>query len=136
MTRPQTPDFITATYAWKDRVFAAWGGSNATTKSGVWVFKRGKQIAELEIPSGQTQPIRQLIIFGSWIIGCSLACIEVWKSSTYEHYTTLYSPASGNDGSTEGFSGVICNILTLLNKVLVGKQNGSVELWNISAGYK
>lgn len=135
VTRPQTPADITATFAWKDRVFAAWGGGGAEAESGVWVFKRGKRIAELEPPSGKSEPVRQIIIFGSWIVGCRLNRLEVWKSATYEHYTTLLSSGSRNSRGTNALSGVICNMPTMLNKVLAGKQDGSVELWNLSAGY-
>ena len=86
------------------------------------------------MPPKQNEPIRQLIIFGSWIVGCGLTCIEVWKSATYDYYTTLYPPVLGIDSSGRELSGVVCNMPTLLNKILVGRQNGSVELWNISVG--
>ncbi|RYH22009.1 hypothetical protein EON65_19775 [archaeon] len=41
ITRPQTPEFITASIAWKDLVFAAWGAEAAESERGVWIFKRG-----------------------------------------------------------------------------------------------
>ena len=80
------------------------------------------------------ESIRQLVIFGSWIVGCCSSRLEVWKTATYEHYTTLVSPQSWDTPRTDGLSGVICNIPTLLNKILVGKRDGSVELWNLGTG--
>ncbi|MCJ1420178.1 hypothetical protein MMC32_006535 [Xylographa parallela] len=134
ITRPQTPGDITATFAWKDRVFAAWGGIAAEGESSVWVFKRGKRIAELERTAGMDEPVKQLLIFGSWILGCCSTKLEVWKSATYEHYTTITSSSSRAGRVSETLSGVLCNMPTMLNKVLVGKQDGSVELWNLSTG--
>ncbi|MCJ1383374.1 hypothetical protein MMC17_006487 [Xylographa soralifera] len=134
ITRPQTPGDITATFAWKDRAFAAWGGTAVEGESGVWVFKRGKRIAELERTAGMDEPVRQLLIFGSWIVGCCSTRLEVWKSATYEHYTTITSSRSRARPVSETLSGVLCSMPTMLNKVLVGKQDGSVELWNLSTG--
>ncbi|KAL8904205.1 MAG: hypothetical protein Q9207_003417 [Kuettlingeria erythrocarpa] len=135
ITRPQTPATITATVAWKERVFAAWGGNGSSNQeAGVWVFQRGQQVGELEIPLGLEEPIEELKIFGSWIVGRCLTRIEVWKSSSYEHYTTI-TPTSSH-GSITGriLSGGICNMPTYLNKILVGKQDGSVDIWNVSTG--
>jgi U3 small nucleolar RNA-associated protein 21 len=130
LTRPQTPEQITATRAWKDRVFAAWGGRE--TQQGLWVFKRGKRIAELDMPSDLKQPIKQIIIFGTWIVACGTTRIEIWKSATYEHYTTLY-PTAGPKGGNE-LTGGICNMPTYLNKLFAGRKDGSVEIWNVSSG--
>ena len=134
ITRPQTPTNITATRAWKDRVFAAWGGGLSKTSVGVWVFKRGKRVAELEIPRDLDEQIKQLLIFGSWIVGCCSTRIEVWKSATCEHYTSLTSLRPRESSGKDVLSGVICNMPTLLNKVLAGRQDGKVELWNLSTG--
>ena len=135
ITRPETPAVITATFAWKDRVFAAWGGGSAGDELGLWVYKRGKRIAELQMPAGLAESIRKIVIFGSWIVGCCATRLEVWKSVTYEHYTSLTPPRSRDHQGGDVLSGVICNMPTLLNKILVGKQDGSVELWNLSTGY-
>ena len=134
ITRPQTPSAITATQAWKNRVFAAWGGELNRTHIGVWVFQRGKRVAELEIPEGLDEPIKQLLVFGSWIVGCCSTRIEVWKSATYEHYTTLTSIRSREGIRKDVLSGVICSIPTLLNKILAGKESGEIEIWNLSTG--
>ncbi|KAK0508639.1 hypothetical protein JMJ35_008915 [Cladonia borealis] len=132
LTRPQTPADITSTVAWKDRVIAAWGGDTTNGNVGVWVFKRGKKVAELEIPRDLSEPISRIAVFGSWIVGGCLSRIEVWKSSTYEHYTTLTPTAPKNGDHGAVLSGGICNMPTFLNKVFVGKRDGSVDIWNLS----
>lgn len=138
LTRPQTPEDITATTAWKDSVFAAWGGSGQKGSQGVWIFKRGKKIDELEIPSDLEQPIKKLFIFGTWVIGCCSTRIEVWraltstKSTPYEHYTTLFTTAASNGGNE--LTGAVSNMPTYLNKIFAGRKDGSVEIWNVSSG--
>ena len=113
-------------------MLAAWGGGTTNSNVGIWVFKRGKKIAELEIPRDLSEPISKIAVFGSWIVGGCLGSIEVWKSSTYEHYTTLTptAPKNGDLGAT--LSGGICNMPTFLNKIFVGKRDGSVDIWNLS----
>ena len=98
------------------------------------MFKRGKKLAELEIPSGMTETVKQLLVFGLWIIGCCTTRIEVWRSTTYEHYTTISSVASRFGYGKSLLSGVMCTMPTFLNKILLGKTDGSVELWNVSTG--
>lgn len=130
LTRPETPANITAIMAWKDLAFAAWGDANSD--QGFWVFKRGKKIYEITMPTDLDEPVQQIIIFGSWIVGCCLTRIEVWKSNTYEHYTTLYSSTAAKDGNE--ITGGICNMPTYLNKIFAGKKDGSVEIWNVCSG--
>ncbi|KAI8633405.1 WD domain-containing protein [Xylariaceae sp. FL1651] len=132
MTRPQTPYEITATCAWKEKVFAAWGDSRNGTSQGVWIFQRGKKVGHLELPSDLQQPIKQILVFGSWIIGCSMTRIEVWKTTTLEHYTTLFTMAS-QKGDNE-LTGGICTMPTYLNKIFAGRRDGWVEIWNVSTG--
>ncbi|KAF3767445.1 Utp21-domain-containing protein [Cryphonectria parasitica EP155] len=132
ITRPQAPADITATYAWKEKVFAAWGDPRHGQTQGLWVFQRGKKTAELELPGDLDQPIRQILIFGSWIIACCLTRVEVWKTTTLEHYTTLHTVAS-RPGDNE-ITGGLCNMPTYLNKIFVGRRDGWVEIWNVSTG--
>ena len=134
LSRPQTPDEITATYAWKDRVFAAWGGSGSGAPGGVWVFKRGKKIAALETPAAFNEPIEQLLIFGSWIVGSSSKVIQVWKTQTYEHYTTLTPSTLKGVPGDRVLTGKITNMPTYLNKNFAGKYDGGVDIWNVSTG--
>lgn len=133
VTRPQTPSEITATRAWKEKVFAAWGDRGSTGGSqGLWVFQRGKRVAELELPSDLDQPIRQILIFGTWIVACARTRLEVWKTADLQHYTTIHLAAS-KPGDNE-LTGGVCNMPTFLNKVFVGRSNGWVEIWNVSTG--
>lgn len=127
ITRPQTPEVITASTAWKDKVFAAWGGEGKKAARGVWAFKRGKKEAELELPKGLTENVKSFYVFGSWIIGVCDKRLLVWKASTYELYTVLRGI------SPESFTGCIASLPTFLNKVVVGRQDGSVEIWNVSS---
>ncbi len=131
ITRPQTPDVITATAAWRDCVFAAWGAGHQG-HAGIWVFKRGKKIGELEEPPPSQEKVTQLVIFGSWIVGCGQNQIYVWKSTTLEHYTTLSPPSSRTRAGQGILSGGICSAPTFLNKIFAGRQDGGVEIWNIS----
>ncbi|TKX26314.1 putative U3 small nucleolar RNA-associated protein 21 [Elsinoe australis] len=124
ITRPQTPSPITATLAWKDRVFASWGGPSP----GVGVFRRGKQVDQLELPVDQSEDISSFRIFGSWIVGVCQTSILVWKSSTFEHYTTIQCMPGSE------YTGAIAVVPTLLNKILLGKDDGSVEIWNVASG--
>ncbi|CAK7241069.1 MAG: rRNA-processing protein utp21 [Sporothrix thermara] len=171
VTRPQTPRDITATYAWKHKVYAAWGGQQqegdeeldeddddddddndddnddnenndnsenggaARTKratQGVWVFQRGRKMGELPMPRDLAEPIRQILIFGAWIVGLAKTRIEVWKSTTLEHYTTLQPTASTTAGNE--LTGGMCTMPTFLNKLFVGRADGWVEIWNVSSG--
>lgn len=129
LSRPQTPENVTAVLAWKDRVFAAWCVESQGSQPGLWVFKRGKKIGELSVPGDLNQSIRELIIFGAWIIGRCSTRVEVWKSTMYEHYTTLYTTATSKGGNE--LTG-IRSMPTFLNKVFVGRRDGSVEIWNVS----
>ncbi len=134
LSRPETPEPITATYAWKDRVFAAWGRNEPGGLVGVWVFKRGRKVGSLEVPVGCQEAVKQILCFGSWIVGCRDGRIEVWKSATYEHYTTLTLQSSYNDGASNVLSGPACTMPTFLNKIFVGRQDGTIEIWNLSTG--
>ncbi|KAF2501234.1 WD repeat-containing protein 36 [Lophium mytilinum] len=128
LTRPQTPEIITATTAWNNRVLAAWGGKGSKSSRGIWIFQRGKKVDELELPKGTQENVKQLLVFGSWIVGCCASKIEVWKSTTLEHYTTLQG------ASPSVLSGGVCNMPTYLNKIFAGRKDGTVEVWNLSTG--
>ncbi|KAF1932964.1 Utp21-domain-containing protein [Didymella exigua CBS 183.55] len=128
VSRPQTPADITATLAWNKVVFAAWGGGAASpAERGVWVFQRGKLVAELELPLAGLEPITRLLVMGGWIVGCGATRLEVWKTATREHYTTLHA------ASSSPLSGCIANMPTYLNKIFAGRQDGSVDIWNVRA---
>lgn len=85
-------------------------------------------MAELELPQGSIGKIDKLVIIGEWIVGCGSKHIQVWKTTTLEHYTTLQG------ASSSPLSGCVCNMPTYLNKIFVGRQDGSVEIWNLNTG--
>ena len=130
LSRPQCPETITATCAYRDRTFVAWGGSNGQP-GGVWIFKRGSAIAQLET-SNLTQQLDQILVFGNWIVACGEEAIEVWKNDTYEHYTTIKPAAPAGKPIERPFIGRIATLPTFLNKVFVALQDGSVDIFNIS----
>ena len=106
-----------------------------TDPRGVWVFKRGKKVAELEVPAGPTELIEQLMVLGSWIVGCTGRSIVVWKTGNLEHYVTLTptDPSSVADGRPI-LTGKMCSMPTYLNKIFVGRYDGGVDIWNVSTG--
>jgi U3 small nucleolar RNA-associated protein 21 len=128
VTRPQTPETITASAAWKDKLLAAWGSDNLDGQRGVWVYRRGKKEAQLEWPDDVKENVKAFCIFGSWIIGVCDTQLMVWKSSNLELYTCLrgISPIP--------FTQCITSLPTFLNKILVGRHDGSAEVWNVSSG--
>ncbi|ROT41783.1 WD domain-containing protein [Sodiomyces alkalinus F11] len=132
VTRPQTPEKITALYAWKEKIFAAWGDPSNGEEHGIWVFQRGRKVAELRLPDDLDQPIQQILVFGSWIVGCASTRLEVWRTGTLEHYTSLHTMA-GKKGDNEITGGVV-NMPTYINKIFVGRKDGRVEIWNVSTG--
>ena len=125
ITRPQTPEKITATKAWKDKIFAAWGGDDANSERGVWVFKRGKKEAELEVPADCKENVKAFCVFGCWVIGVCDTELLVWKTTDLELYTSLrgISPIA--------FTKCISSLPTFLNKIIVGREDGSAEIWNM-----
>lgn len=91
-------------------------------------------MGELEIPKDLSESITQTAIFGSWIVGYCSTRIEVWKSATYEHYTTLVPTIAERGSHGNILSGGMCNMPTYLNKLFVAKSDGSVDIWNLSTG--
>ena len=87
---------------------------------------------ELQVPSDITQPITQILVLGTWIVACATTRIEVFKSATLEHYTTIQTMAASNGGNE--ITGGITSMPTFLNKIFVGRKDGWVEIWNVSTG--
>ncbi|KAL4911641.1 hypothetical protein BDW74DRAFT_11335 [Aspergillus multicolor] len=134
ISRPQTPHDITATFSWQDRLFAAWGVPGPGDHGGIWVFKRGKKVAALEAPIELPAPIEHLVVFGSWIVGCGGQSVSVWKNGSYEYYTSLSFPRAGGTACEEAHATQISNLPTYLNKILIGKSDGTVDIWNVKTG--
>lgn len=132
VTRPQTPYNITATLAWKEKVFAAWGNGDNDESQGLWVFQRGKKVDQLDLPADLTEPIQQILVFGTWIVACASTRIEIFKTTSLEHYTTIQTMAAAQGGNQ--ITGGIITMPTFLNKIFVGRKDGWVEIWNVSTG--
>ncbi|UPK96127.1 hypothetical protein LCI18_007062 [Fusarium solani-melongenae] len=132
VTRPQTPADITATLAWGKNIFAAWGRSKKGEPQGIWVFQRGKKVDELALPSDLDEPIQQILIMGTWTVAVASTRIEVFKTASLEHYTTIYTTPANQRGNE--ITGGIVTMPTFLNKIFVGRKDGWVEIWNISTG--
>lgn len=135
LSRPQTPHTITATCAYKDRVFVAWGGGHSHQSRGIWIFKRGKLVEEIQVPD-RSQETRQLLVVGVWLIGCGTKTIEIWKyrNSFYEHYTSLAPSGSGVQPGDHILTGLMSTMPTHLNKILVTRLDGIMEIWNMNTG--
>ena len=78
------------------------------------------------------EDVVQLVVYGAWILGCCTTKIEVWNATTLEYHTTLASPVAGGRGDI--LTGGITVMPTLTNKVFAGRENGSVEIWNVATG--
>ena len=113
-------------------MFAAWGGSKKGEAQGIWVVQRGKKVDEMQLPGDITEPIKQIMVMGSWIIACATTRIEVFKTATLEHYTTIHTMAAAKGGNE--ISGGVVSMPTFLNKIFVGRRDGWVEIWNVSTG--
>ena len=103
-----------------------------TAQRGVWIYKRGKKIGDFAIPSELDEDIVQIIVYGSWIMGCCTTKIEIWRASTCKHHTTLTAPFTGGRGNI--LTGGVVTMPTLSNKVFAGREDGSVEIWNVATG--
>ena len=57
----------------------------------------------------------------------------MWKSSTFEHYTSITPSSTANKGAAS-LTGQVCSMPTYLNKIFVGKGDGAVDIWNVSTG--
>ena len=90
-------------------------------------------IGQLEVPKKDNIYVAKLLVFGSWIVACGLHRVDVWKSSTYEHYITIM-PTVAKSSTESALTGNICGMPTFLNKVFIGKTDGSVDIWNVSTG--
>ncbi|KAJ2903472.1 Utp21-domain-containing protein [Zalerion maritima] len=131
ITKPETPSQITASTSWAKYTIAAFGDPQKGEPQGLVVSKRGDETASIELPRDLDEPIREIVVFGSWIVAAAITRVEVWKSTTLEHYTTIQS--FGAKGDNE-ITGGICTMPGYLNKLWVGRKNGWVELWNVQTG--
>lgn len=134
ITRPQTPGLITATATRGKQVLAAWTQEDAPIeerRKGIWIYERGRKTGEVPIPLDLDEDLVQLHTFGPWVVGCCSSRIEVWSADRLEHYASLFPP-SGSRVPGSVLTGGLCSIPTFTNKMLAGREDGTVEIWNVS----
>ncbi|KAF8469092.1 Utp21 specific WD40 associated putative domain-containing protein [Kalaharituber pfeilii] len=130
LSSPCTPADIRRVAAWKEYIYAAFGGTVADTAHGVWVFRRGKKVAELESPLGgwNKDGWKELLIFGDWVVGAfGNGEMVIWKVSTKEVHTEIQSTKGGE------ILGVV-HPSTYLNKIVVARIRGELQIWNVKTG--
>ncbi|KAL7276956.1 rRNA-processing protein utp21 [Rhizina undulata] len=127
VTSPPVPGTIRRVVAHKDIAYAAYEGD----VSGVWVFKRGRKITELEGLNGGDGlgKWKALVVFGEWIVGAFDNSMAVWKRETGEVWTVM---EMGAGGTIEA----MVHPSAYLNKVVVARRGGAVEVWNVKTGKK
>lgn len=133
VSSPATPGTIRRVVAHKDVVYAAF--DDALIR--VWIFKRGKKIGELEPVKTQESGgkrdgrWRELLVFGEWIIGVFDWGLVVWKRETGEVYTEIEVATIGGGGEVTA----AVHPSTFLNKVVLAKMDGVLEIWNVKTWY-
>lgn len=121
---PQLPKKIRALASYRDYTFAAYGKNIA-------VFKRAHQVATW---SRHTAKVNLLILFGEHILSVDIdGNIFIWA---FKGIDQNHAPI-GHILLEDKFSPTcIMHPDTYLNKVILGSQEGSLQLWNISTKKK
>ncbi|CUS07564.1 unnamed protein product [Tuber aestivum] len=125
---PPTPGDIRRIVAHRDVVYVAFEDPLVR----VWVFKRGKKIAELAVAGEGRKKVaewRGLVIFGDWIVGVLDWGMVVWKRETREVYTEIEMDNRGEVTAAVHPS-------TYLNKIVIARVGGMLEIWNVRTGKK
>lgn len=125
VSSPSTPGIITQVVAYKDVVYAAFADQSG---DGVWVFKRGKKVRELQQPAQKWGAWIELILFGEWVVGAFERALVVWKTGG-EVYTEI------EIGGRGGAIVAVCHPSAYLNKLVVARRNGDLEIWNVKTRY-
>lgn len=95
----------------------------------MWIFKRGKKIGELQEPAQQWGAWKELIVFGEWVVGAFDRALVIWRKETGEIYTEI--EMAGKSGAVTA----VCHPSAYLNKLVVARRNGDLEIWNIKTRY-
>ncbi|KAF9932543.1 hypothetical protein BGZ75_004042 [Mortierella antarctica] len=115
---PHTATPITALATFNDLVFVATG-------SDVVSYKRAKEVGRFSCGTDPRLSIASLEIFGQHIISiCSDNTIKLNDHTTGELYTTI-------DFDSSFTATTLIHPSTYLNKVLIGSNQGTMQLWNI-----
>lgn len=126
MSSPETPGIIRRVVAHRDVVYAAFEDPTV----GVWIFKRGKKVGELQDTGNRWSTWRDLLVFGEWVVGAFARGLAVWRRETGELYTEIeMADASGELTA-------VCHPSTYLNKLVVARRNGDLDIWNVKTGWE
>ncbi|VFQ89188.1 unnamed protein product [Cuscuta campestris] len=121
---PQLPKKIRALASYRDYTFAAYGNDIA-------VVKRAHQVATW---SRHTAKVNHLLLFGDHILSVDVeGNIFTWNFKGISENLAPVGHISLGDNFTPS---CIMHPDTYLNKVIVGSQEGTLELWNISTNKK
>nr|KAJ3420432.1 hypothetical protein HK105_005678 [Polyrhizophydium stewartii] len=114
---PKMDSPITAIASFKDLTFAA-------SQSSIVVFSRAKEVFRLK-PKGASADITHLLVLGELLFSVDLDnAIRMWDFKAREYVNEI----------SLGRNFTVTSILhpsTYLNKVLLGSQQGSMQLWNV-----
>ncbi|KAL6194597.1 hypothetical protein ACLB2K_035679 [Fragaria x ananassa] len=121
---PQLPKKIRALASYRDYTFAAYGTDIA-------VFKRSHQVATW---SNHNAKVNLLLLFGEHILSADIdGNLYIWG---FKGIDENLEPV-GHIKLDENFTpSCIMHPDTYLNKVIIGSQEGSLQLWNISTKKK
>ncbi|RAL53865.1 hypothetical protein DM860_004336 [Cuscuta australis] len=121
---PQLPKKIRALASYRDYTFAAYGNDIA-------VVKRAHQVATW---SRHTAKVNHLLLFGDHILSVDVeGNIFTWNFKGISENLAPVGHILLGDNFTPS---CIMHPDTYLNKVIVGSQEGTLELWNISTNKK
>lgn len=121
---PQFPKKIRAVASYRDYTFAAYGSEIA-------VCKRAHQVATW---SAHKFKVRLLFLFGEHILSVDVkGNLLIWAFKGIEEHLEPVGHLTLEDGFTPA---CIIHPDTYLNKIIIGSQEGSLQLWNISTKKK
>ncbi|XP_068326063.1 U3 small nucleolar RNA-associated protein 21 homolog [Pyrus communis] len=121
---PQLPKKIRALACYRDYTFAAYGNEIA-------VFKRAHQVATW---CSHSAKVNSLLLFGEHILSVDVeGHLFIWAfKGIDENHTPIGHVMLDNNFCRS----CIMHPDTYLNKIIIGSQEGSLQLWNISAKKK
>ncbi|KAG0493288.1 hypothetical protein HPP92_004282 [Vanilla planifolia] len=121
---PQLPKKIRALASYRDYTFAAYG-------TDIGVFLRAHQVATW---SKHKEKVKMLLVFGEYVLSVDVkGYIYIWAFKDIEQSVQ----AVGHMLLEENFLPTcIMHPDTYINKVILGSQAGSLQLWNISTRKK
>lgn len=121
---PQLPKKVRALASYRDYTFAAYGNNIA-------VFKRAHKVATW---SRHIAKVNLLLLFGEHILSIDVdGNMFVWAFKGIEENLSPLGHIKLDDNFTPS---CIIHPDTYINKVLLGSQEGSLQLWNISTKKK